>query len=149
MNKNLYWPKRTKFKKFQKLNYRLKGLATGLYLYRHMNGFILKTLTSIKLKTNQLESARRILRRLLKRQSILYLFLNCDQSITKKSNGIRMGKGKGVIDTWVAPINAGRLLFFLSQVNYLQSIYSLNKAKKKFSFRTRIIVNNYKNINFY
>jgi len=112
MNKNLYWPKRTKFKKFQKLNYRLKGLATGLYLYRHMNGFILKTLTSIKLKTNQLESARRILRRLLKRQSILYLFLNCDQSITKKSNGIRMGKGKGVIDTWVAPINAGRLLFF-------------------------------------
>jgi large subunit ribosomal protein L16 len=135
--KDIYWPKKTKYKKFQKSNYRLKGLASGLFYYNDFyQGFFFKLMQSKKLKTMQIESARRVIRRLLKNLFYIRIFINCDQSLTQKSSGVRMGKGKGSVYDWVCNINSGRLLFYIYHLNYFQAYYVFLKAKKKISIKS-------------
>jgi len=138
---SFYLPKKTKYKKFQKMGYRLKGLATGLILLGHRPGFFIKSLTSTRLKMNQVEAARRVLRRLVKKSGLISIPHNFDQSLTLKSSGVRMGKGKGAVSEWVSPINAGKLLIFVSNLNYLQANYSLKKARQKFAFKSKTFTN--------
>jgi large subunit ribosomal protein L16 len=135
---NIYLPKKTKYKIFQKMTYRLKGLTSGLYLIFHKIGFFLKSLNSKKVNSNQIESSRRVIRRLVKKQGIIEIFLNFDQTLTEKSSGVRMGKGKGAIQQWISNVNVARNFLFITNLNYLQSKFVLLKAKKKLSFKTSI-----------
>jgi large subunit ribosomal protein L16 len=138
----LYRPKKTKYKNFQKMNYKLKGLTSGLFLVSQKIGFFLKSLNSIRLRSNQIEATRRVIRRLVKKQGLMEIALNFDQNSTEKSSGVRMGKGKGGIKEWFSSLNAGRILLFLMNLNYIQSKFVLIKAKTKLAFKN-IIKNNY------
>ncbi|MBU1078585.1 MAG: 50S ribosomal protein L16 [Spirochaetes bacterium] len=103
-------PAKTKYRKLQKR--RNKGLTkSGDYvafgefaLFAKENGFI---------TTNQIESARITITRKIKKAGKLWIRIFPDKPLTKKPAETRMGKGKGNVEVWVAPVKRGRILFEL------------------------------------
>ncbi|MFH1901521.1 MAG: 50S ribosomal protein L16, partial [Candidatus Omnitrophota bacterium] len=101
-------PKRTKYRKSQRG--KRKGLAvSGSTVCFGEYG--IKALGSAWLKNNQIETARIILSRRLRRGGKLWIRVFPDKSVTKKPAESRIGKGKGEVDSWVAVIRRGRVLF--------------------------------------
>ena len=106
-------PKRVKYRKLQRGNRR--GFATtGAEL--SFGEFGLKSLDNGWLKNTQIEAARVILARQLHKGGKLWIRAFPDKSITKKPAEVRMGKGKGDLDHWVAVIKRGRVLFELGGI---------------------------------
>jgi len=132
-----------KYKKINKQLKRLKGVSSNNFISNN-SLFILKVASGSQLKPNQLESARRVIRRNLNRDATIRSFNSCDLPKTSKSSGVRMGKGKGNIDYWCTFVPAGKLVFGLNNVSYFQSMYSLQKACKKFSGKKNVFNNIYK-----
>lgn len=106
-------PKRVKFRKSQRgtrkgVATRGTGLSFGEYGLKVMeNGWI---------KNTQIEAARVILVRQLRRGGKLWIRIFPDKSVTKKPAETRMGKGKGELDHWVCTVKRGRILFELGGV---------------------------------
>jgi len=133
-------PKRVKYRKLQKGNRR--GIATrGSELA--FGEFGLKSLENGWLKNTQIEAVRVILARQLHKGGKLWIRVFPDKSITKKPAEVRMGKGKGELDHWVAVIKRGRVLFELGSVpeEYARQCFRLAAYKlpmrAKFITRTR------------
>lgn len=136
--KNNYWIKKYKYKFCQKQLYRLKGVTNRNFIANQMFSYVLKALSSIFLFAAQLESGRRIMRHFIKKFIKININLLCNKSISKKSNGVRMGKGKGNLEEWVNCLKVGVLLYTIRNLNFFQSIYLLDKASRKFNFKTYI-----------
>jgi len=129
-------PKRVKYRKLQKGNRR--GVATtGAQI--SFGEFGLKVLENGWLKNTQIEAVRVILARQLHKGGKLWIRVFPDKSITKKPAEVRMGKGKGDLDHWVAVIKRGRVLFELGGVpeEYARQCFRL--AAYKLPFRTKFI----------
>lgn len=129
-------PKRVKYRKLTKGKRR--GVATsGAEL--SFGEFGLKTLENGWLKNTQIESVRVILARQLHKGGKLWIRVFPDKSITKKPAEVRMGKGKGEIDHWVAVIKRGKILFELGGVpeEYAKQCFRL--AAYKLPFRVKFI----------
>jgi large subunit ribosomal protein L16 len=106
-------PKRVKYRKLQKGNRR--GVATtGSEL--SFGEYGLKALANGWIKNTQIEAARVILARQLHKGGKLWIRIFPDKSITKKPAEVRMGKGKGELDHWVAVVKRGKVLFELGGV---------------------------------
>jgi large subunit ribosomal protein L16 len=106
-------PKRTKFRKQQKG--RNRGLAhAGSKV--SFGDFGLKATTRGKLTARQIEAARRTITRTVKRGGKLYIRIFPDKPISKKPLEVRMGKGKGNVEYWVALIQPGRMLYEIEGV---------------------------------
>jgi large subunit ribosomal protein L16 len=106
-------PKRVKYRKLQKGSRR--GIATsGAELA--FGEFGLKALENGWLKNTQIEAVRVIIARQLHKGGKLWIRAFPDKSITKKPAEVRMGKGKGDLDHWVAVVKRGRILFELGGV---------------------------------
>jgi len=106
-------PKRVKYRKSQKGDRR--GIATtGSTLA--FGEFGLKALENGWIKNTQIEAVRVILARQLHKGGKLWIRIFPDKSITKKPAEVRMGKGKGELDHWVAVVRRGRVLFELGGV---------------------------------
>lgn len=132
-------PKRVKYRKLQKGMRR--GIATtGSELA--FGEFGLKSLENGWLKNIQIEAVRVILARQLHKGGKLWIRAFPDKSITKKPAEVRMGKGKGELDHWVAVIKRGRILFELGgiQEEYARRCFRLVAYKLPFrvKFVTRI-----------
>lgn len=106
-------PKRVKYRKSQKGTRR--GIATTGNEVA-FGEFGLKALENGWLKNTQIESARVILARQLHKGGKLWIRIFPDKSVTKKPAEVRMGKGKGELDHWVAVVKRGRILFELGGV---------------------------------
>ncbi|MFY9402694.1 MAG: 50S ribosomal protein L16 [Candidatus Omnitrophota bacterium] len=129
-------PKRVKYRKLQKGKRR--GVATtGADLA--FGEFGLKSLDNGWIKNNQIEAARVIIARQLHKGGKLWIRVFPDKSITKKPAEVRMGKGKGDLDHWVAVIKRGRVLFEIGGVpeEYARRCFSL--VAYKFPLRTKFI----------
>jgi large subunit ribosomal protein L16 len=129
-------PKRVKFRKL--LKGKRRGLATtGTDLA--FGEFGLKSLENGWLKNTQIEAVRIILARQLHKGGKLWIRIFPDKSITKKPAEVRMGKGKGEIDHWVAVVKRGMVLFELGGVleEYARQCFRL--ASYKLPFRTKFI----------
>ena len=129
-------PKRVKYRKLQKGQRR--GIATsGASL--SFGEFGLKTLENGWLKNTQIEAVRVILARQLHKGGKLWIRAFPDKSITKKPAEVRMGKGKGDLDHWVAVIKRGRILFELGGVpeEYARQCFRL--AAYKLPVRTKFV----------
>ncbi len=129
-------PKRVKYRKLQKGKRR--GVATsGADLA--FGEFGLKSLENGWLKNTQIEAVRVILARQLHKGGKLWIRVFTDKSITKKPAEVRMGKGKGEIDHWVAVVKRGRVLFELGGVleEYARQCFRL--AAYKLPFKTKFI----------
>lgn len=107
-------PKRTKFRKQQKG--RNRGLAqTGSSV--SFGEFGLKATSRGRVTARQIEAARRTITRRVKRGGQLWIRVFPDKPISKKPLEVRMGKGKGNVEYWVAQIQPGRMLYEIEGVS--------------------------------
>ncbi len=129
-------PKRTKFRKQQKG--RNRGLA-------HVSNkvsfgeFGLQATTRGFLTARQIESARRAITRHVKRGGKLWIRVFPDKPITKKPVEVRMGKGKGNVEYWVAPVQPGRMIYEIQGVNEDIAREAFRRAAAKLSVKTAFV----------
>ncbi len=130
-------PKRTKFRKQQKG--RMKGNA-GRGTQLSYGTFGIKSLDSNFLTSRQIEAARIAATRYMKREGSLWIMIFPDKPITKKPLEVRMGKGKGAPDHFVAVIKPGRILFEVGGVSMEIAKEALRLAAQKLPVRTKFVV---------
>ena len=106
-------PKRTKFRKVHKG--RNRGLANAGNEVS-FGSFGLKAVTRGQLTARQIEAARRAMTRAVKRQGKIWIRVFPDKPITEKPLEVRMGKGKGNVEYWVAQIQPGKVLYEIEGV---------------------------------
>ena len=130
-------PKRTKFRKMQKG--RMKGLATrGAEL--SFGSFGVKSLEAAWITSRQIESARIAVTRYMKREGQVWIRIFPDKPVTKKPAEVRMGKGKGAPEYWVAVVRPGRIIFEAEGVPLDVAKEALRLAAQKLPVQTRFIV---------
>jgi large subunit ribosomal protein L16 len=130
-------PKRTKYRKSQKM--KLKGNAKrGDQLA--FGSFGIKTLETSRITARQIESARIALTRFMKREGQVWIRIFPDRPITSKPAEVRMGKGKGAPEYWVAPVKPGRILFEAEGVSLATAKEALRLAAQKLPVATKFVV---------
>src|SRR5579884_2589088 len=101
-------PKKTKFRKAHKG--RIHGVASsGATLA--FSQFGLKAMEPDRVTARQIEAARRALTRHMKRAGRVWIRVFPDLPVSKKPTEVRMGKGKGAPELWVARVEPGRVMF--------------------------------------
>ena len=130
-------PKKTKFRKQQKG--RIHGYATrGAAI--SFGSFALKSLEPQWITARQIESARIALTRYMKREGQVWIRIFPDKPITKKPAEVRMGKGKGAPELWVAPIKPGTLIFEADGVPLQVAKEAMRLAAQKLPCATKFVV---------
>jgi len=130
-------PKRTKYRKQQKG--RIKGVAQRGALISH-GTFALKSLEEGWITNRQIESARIAMTRYMKREGQVWIRVFPDKPITKKPAEVRMGKGKGWPEYWVAVVKPGTIIFEAEGVPMEIAKEALRLAAQKLPVTTRFIV---------
>jgi large subunit ribosomal protein L16 len=130
-------PKRTKFRKMQKG--RMKGLATrGAEL--SFGSFGVKSLEAAWITSRQIEAARIAVTRFMKREGQVWIRIFPDKPVTKKPAEVRMGKGKGAPEYWVAVVRPGRIIFEAEGVPLEIAKEALRLAAQKLPVQTKFVV---------
>jgi len=130
-------PKRTKFRKTQKG--KMKGVTKrGAELA--YGTFGIKSLDEAFVTARQIEAARIAATRFMKREGQLWIKIFPDKPITKKPAEVRMGKGKGAPEYWVAPVQPGRILFEVGGVPQEVATEALRLAAQKLPVKTKFII---------
>jgi len=130
-------PKKSKFRRQQKG--RMKGNAQrGNQLA--FGSFGIKTLENCWLDGRQIEAARVAVTRHMQRQGQIWIRVFPDKPITKKPAEVRMGKGKGAPEGFVAPITPGRIIIEAEGVPLTMAKEALRLAAQKLPVKTRFIV---------
>jgi large subunit ribosomal protein L16 len=132
-------PKKVRWRKVQKG--RIKGIAQRGFTLS-FGSFGIKTLEIGRLTSRQIEAARIAANRYLNRQGRVFIRIFPDKPITSKPAEVRMGKGKGALDHWVAPINPGRILFEIDGVSLEQAKEALRLAAQKLPVKTKFVIRN-------
>jgi len=99
----------------------------------------LKATTRGFITARQIESARRAITRYVKRGGKLWIRVFPDKPVTKKPVEVRMGKGKGNVEYWVAPIQPGRVLYEIQGVSEEQAREAFRLAAAKLSVSTTFV----------
>ena len=130
-------PKKTKYRKQQKG--RMKGIAhRGAELA--FGSFGIKTLEQAMLTGRQIEAARQAVTRYMKREGQIWIRIFPDKPITKKPAEVRMGKGKGAPEYFVARVTPGRILFEAEGVPLHIAKEAMRLAAQKLPVKTKFIV---------
>ncbi len=130
-------PKRLKFRKMQKM--RIRGKAwRGSHLA--FGTFGLQVLEGGRISARQIEAARIAMTRHIKRGGRVWIKIFPDRPITKKPLEVRMGKGKGSVDRYVAVVKPGRVLYEMEGVDRAVAVEALKLAQAKLPLRTKIMV---------
>jgi large subunit ribosomal protein L16 len=131
-------PKRVKHRKMMKG--RTKGTDTkGTEV--NFGSFGLKSMEARWIRSNQIESARRVLLRYFKGKGKIWIRIFPDKPVTFKGNEVGMGGGKGSVDHYVYPIKPGRIIFEVDGVPANLAREALKEAGKKFPIKTMVIIN--------
>lgn len=130
-------PKRTKYRKMQKG--RVKGVAQRGHTLS-FGTFGIKALEPGWITSRQIEAARIAMTRAMKRQGQVWIRIFPDKPVTKKPAEVRMGKGKGAPDYWVAVVKPGTILFESSGVDLELAKESLRLAEQKLPISTKFVV---------
>lgn len=130
-------PKRTKFRKMQKG--RVKGLA-GRGHRLAFGTFGIKSLEPGWITSRQIEAARIAMTRAMKRQGQVWIRIFPDKPVTKKPAEVRMGKGKGAPEYWVATVKPGTILFESAGSDIELAKEALRLAAQKLPIKTKFIV---------
>lgn len=129
-------PKRVKWRKQHKG--RMKGAANRGNTIT-FGDFAIQATTCGYITNRQIEAARIAMTRQIKRGGNVWIKIFPDKSLTKKPAEVRMGKGKGSPDKWVAVIKPGRVLFEIAHEDVELSMAALKLAMYKLPVKTRII----------
>ena len=130
-------PKRTKYRKQQKgrnrgMAHRGSSLAFG--------SFGLKSLEPGRITNRQIEAARIAMTRYMKREGNVWIRIFPDKPITSKPQEVRMGKGKGALDHYVAVVKPGRIMFEMDGVSKETAYEGLRLAAQKLPVLTKVVV---------
>ena len=130
-------PKRTKFRKSQKM--KMKGNAKrGDQLA--FGSFGIKATQGCWVTARQIEAARIAITRFMKREGQVWIRVFPDKPITRKPAEVRMGKGKGAPEYWVAPVKPGRIIFEAEGVSIEVAKEALRLAAQKLPIVTKFVV---------
>lgn len=130
-------PKRTKYRKQQKG--RNRGLAhRGSKI--SFGSFGLKSLDRGRITNRQIEAARIAMTRYMKREGQVWIRIFPDKPITAKPQEVRMGKGKGALDHYVAVVKPGRIMFEIEGVPYEVAAEALRLAAQKLPVKTKTVI---------
>ena len=130
-------PKKTKYRKQQKG--RMKGNAQrGAQLA--FGSFGIKTMEEAWLTGRQIEAARQAVTRYMKREGQIWIRVFPDKPVTKKPAEVRMGKGKGAPEYFVARVTPGRIIFEAEGVPMAIAKEALRLAAQKLPVKTKFIV---------
>ncbi len=130
-------PKRTKFRKMQ------KGRVRGVAQRGHQlsfGTFGIKSLEPGWITSRQIEAARIAMTRAMKREGQVWIRIFPDKPITSKPAEVRMGKGKGAPDYWVATVKPGTVLFEAAGVDVELAKEALRLAAQKLPLSTKFVV---------
>ncbi len=129
-------PKRTKFRK--QMKGRNRGLAfTGNKV--SFGEFGLKSTDHGKITARQIESGRRAINRHVKRGGKLWIRIFPDVPVTSKPLEVRMGKGKGNVEYWVANVQPGRVLYEIQGVSETLAREAFRRAAAKLPVQTTFV----------
>jgi len=130
-------PRKTKYRRMQKG--KMKGLAQrGNQLA--FGSFGIKSLEEKWITGRQIEAARQAVTRYMKREGQIWIRIFPDKPITKKPAEVRMGKGKGAPEGFVAPVSPGRMLIEAEGVPFAIAKEALRLAAQKFPVKTKFVV---------
>ena len=129
-------PKRTKYRKAFKG--RIKGVSKG-GTSLNFGSFGLKALEPERVTARQIEATRRAVTRHMKRQGRVWIRVFPDLPVSAKPIEVRMGKGKGSVDRWVARVAPGRILFEIDGVSEDVAREALRLGAAKLPIKTKIV----------
>ncbi len=130
-------PKKTKFRRHQKG--RMKGIAQRGHQLA-FGTFGIKALENAWLTGRQIEAARQAVTRHMKREGQIWIRVFPDKPVTKKPAEVRMGKGKGAPEYFVAPVTPGRIIFEAEGVPLEVAREALRLAAQKLPILTKFVV---------
>jgi large subunit ribosomal protein L16 len=129
-------PKQTKFKKFRKIRIkRIEHRQTSL----EFGSFGLRTLEGGQISSKQIEAVRRVITRKLKRTGKLWIRIFPNIPVTKKPIEVRMGKGKGAVDHWVAVVKPGTIIYEIGEAKENLAKVALMSGAKQLSMRCNFV----------
>ena len=129
-------PKRTRFRK--QFKGRIKGVAKG-GTDLNFGSHGLKAMEPERITARQIEATRRAITRAMKRAGRVWIRIYPDVPVTAKPTEVRMGKGKGSVDRWVAKVKPGRVMFEIDGVPDETAREALTLGAAKLPIKTRIV----------
>ena len=132
-------PKRVKHRKV--MRGRMSGQAKGGHFVA-FGEYGLATLEPAWITSRQIEAARIAVTRFMKREGQVWIRIFPDKPVTKKPAEVRMGKGKGAVEYWVAVVKPGKIMFEIGGVPYDIAKEALRLAAQKLPVVTKFIVAN-------
>jgi len=130
-------PKKMKFRKQRKG--RIRGNAKGGDSLA-FGEFGLMAIESGRISARQIEAARVAMTRRAKRGGQVWIKIFPDVPVTKKPAEVRMGKGKGSVDRYVAKIKPGRVLYEMGGIEEEVAVEALTLAAAKLPLKTRLLI---------
>jgi len=129
-------PKKVKFRRPQKGN--MRGLANkGNYVA--FGSYGLKAMEPCWITSRQIESARIVISRGVRKVGRMWIRIFPHKSITKKPAETRMGKGKGTPEYWVAVVKPGTILFELDGLSESEALETFRKCSNKLPVKTKVV----------
>jgi len=136
----MLFPKKVKYRKWHTMrrNPSRVGVATrGVTVA--FGSFGLKAMSAMRIKSNQIESARKVLSRSIGKTGRLWIRVFPDMPYTAKPAEVKLGKGKGDLQGYVAPVLPGRVLFEVDGVSEEVAREALRKAGTKLPVKTKVV----------
>ena len=129
-------PKRTKFRKAHKG--RIHGAAKGGFTLT-FGSYGLKAMEPERITARQIEATRRAITRHMKRAGRVWIRVFPDLPVSKKPTEVRMGKGKGSPEYWVAKVKPGRIIFEIDGVSDDVAREALRLGAAKLPIKTKVV----------
>ena len=129
-------PKRTKYRKAHKG--RVHGLAKG-GTDLNFGSYGLKATTTGRITARQIEAARRAITRRMKRAGRVWIRIFPDVPVSTKPTEVRMGKGKGSPEYWMARVKPGRIMFEIEGVSEELARDAIRLAGHKLPIKTKFV----------
>jgi len=136
----MLFPKKVKYRKWHtmrknpiKVGVASRGVTVAF------GSFGLKAMAPARIRSNQIEAARKVLSRSIGKTGRLWIRIFPDMPFTKKPAEVKLGKGKGDLEGYVAPVLAGRMIFEVDGVDEAMAKEALRKAGTKLPVKTKIV----------
>jgi large subunit ribosomal protein L16 len=125
-------PKKPRYRKQMKLVRHIK--------IKEFGEFGLRAIEPGWVTNRQIEAARQTMVRHLKRGGKVWIKVFPDKPLTKKPAEVRMGKGKGSVETWVAEVKSGKLMYEVTGVGEKIAVEALELAAAKLPIKTKVVI---------
>ncbi|MEK7176092.1 MAG: 50S ribosomal protein L16 [Patescibacteria group bacterium] len=136
----MLFPKKVKYRKWQTMrkNPKKVGVASRGATVA-FGSFGLKALGPARIRSEQLEAARKVLSRSVGKTGRLWIRIFPDMPYTSKPAEVKLGKGKGDLQGYVAPVLAGRIIFEVDGIAEPEAREALRKAGTKLPLKTKVV----------